>query len=52
MREDIRIKITITFFLVQKKPEIKKNKNKKSKIGIRSFDRNSMQIQKLSLFFF
>ena len=24
MREDFRIKITITFFLVQKKPEIKK----------------------------
>ena len=36
------------FFLVQKKPEIKK----KSKIGIRSFVRNLMQILKLSLFFF
>ena len=40
-------KITISYlFLVQKKPE------KKSKIGIRSFVRNSMQIPKLSLFFF
>ena len=34
------------FFLVQKKPEIKK------KIGIQIFVRNSMQIPKLSLFFF
>ena len=38
------------FFLVQKKPEIKKKQ--KSKIGIRIFVRNSMQIPKLFLFFF
>ena len=35
------------FFLVQKK-----TKKKKSKIGIRSFVRNSMHIPKLSLFLF
>ena len=40
------------FFLVQKKPEIKKKQKQKSKIGIRSFVRNLMQIPKLSLFFF
>ena len=47
MMEDFQIKLQL-FLLVQKKPEIKKE----SKIGIRSFVRNSMQIPKLSLFFF
>ena len=48
MREDFRIKITITFF----SPEKKLKKKQKSKIMIRFFVRNSMQIPKLSLFLF
>ena len=48
MREDFRIKITIFFSL--EKTEIRKKQ--KSKIGIRCFVRNLMQIPKLSLFLF
>ena len=44
LREDFRIKISITFFSPEKKQI--------SKIGIRYFVRNSMQIPKLSLFLF